>query len=113
MLALSGCLGGDAETGESTFLYQCAACHNADGSGGIPIASSQGTIYDTGPIDTGGEGSTLSTDLRVRVPQLSDEYILSVLWDGKGNMPSQFGESDSEAVDVLAFLRQNFEPKVQ
>lgn len=111
VLALSGCLGGDAEAGESTYNFQCVACHNQDGSGGIPIASSQAGLYDTGPIDTGGAGSVLSADLRLRVPQISDEYILSVLWNGKGNMPSQFGESDTEAVDVLAYLRQTFEPK--
>lgn len=108
----TGCLGGDAESGESVFAFQCAVCHNADGSGGIQIADTTG-VQDTGAVDTGGAGSTPSADLRERVPQLADEYILSVLRDGKGNMPSQFGEDDSEAVDVLAYLRQTFEPKVE
>ena len=92
---VAGCLGGDPSNGQSVFSYQCVQCHNADGSGGIDV------------------GGTSSADLRVRVPELADEYILAVLHDGTGTMPSQFGEDDSSAVDVLAYLRQTFEPPVE
>jgi mono/diheme cytochrome c family protein len=94
-LAASGCLGGDPDSGASIFQYQCIQCHNQDGSGGIDV------------------GGTVSADLRQRVPELTDEHLLAVLRDGTGTMPGQFSDDDDSAVDVLAYLRDEFEPRVE
>ena len=91
-VALSGCLGGDADRGRAAFSTHCTVCHQSDGSGGIDV------------------DGTASADLRTRVPELADEYVLVVLHDGKGTMPGQFGGDDAQAVDVLAYLRETFEP---
>ena len=100
-LLAAGCLTGDPDNGKSTFQYQCAGCHGADGSGGLQIG---------GVADTGGGVSEagVSANLKERLPELTDDRVLDVLWHGKGAMPGQFSEDDSAALDVLAYLRTDF-----
>lgn len=103
-LSLStGCLLGDSDNGQYVYQSRCQSCHGVDGSGGIDV----GTGPDTGYYATGGSG--ISANLKVRVPQLTDEAILKVLRDGYKGMPSQFGEDDEEALDVLSYMRGTFE----
>ncbi|GDX79879.1 hypothetical protein LBMAG42_16900 [Deltaproteobacteria bacterium] len=103
-LSLStGCLFGDSDNGQYVYQSYCQSCHGVDGSGGIDV----GIGPDTGYYATGGSG--FSANLKVRVPQLTDEAILKVLRDGYKGMPSQFSEDDDQALDVLSYMRDTFE----
>ena len=80
---------GDAARGETLFS-SCAGCHGADGTGGFDI------------------GGTLSADLTVRVPALTDEELSNIIKDGYGTaMPSQYTDAQDIA-DVIAYLRVTF-----
>lgn len=87
---------GDSGTGEEfdaagEFSSNCANCHNADGTGGVDI------------------GGTPSANLTVRVPEMTDDEITTVLNDGKnGVMPAQFdGDADMTA-GMVDYLRETF-----
>lgn len=81
--------GGDAVAGADLF-NSCAGCHNADGTGGVDI------------------GGTLSADLTVRAPALSDADLADRIENGFGTaMPSQYTDP-VDVADVVAYLRETF-----
>jgi mono/diheme cytochrome c family protein len=82
-------LEGDVARGEELFAA-CAGCHGADGSGGIDI------------------NGTLSADLRVEVPELTDVELADIIENGDGPaMPPQY-DDPQDIADVIAYLRSTF-----
>ena len=84
-LALVACAGGDLPegdiaAGEQVFADTCAACHGADGTGGI------------GP------------SLLDEVPDASDAELQDVIQNGEGEMPAQ-SLDDQQTADVIAYMR--------
>ena len=102
VLVSTGCLLGDEAAGASEYNYTCARCHGAAPAAVSDTSTAPATLYDT------GAGALTPADLSVRVPQLSDERILSVLTEGKGQMPAIYEVGASEAADVLVYLRATF-----
>lgn len=81
--AVMGLSGNDAP-GETVYLDNCATCHVEDGSGGF------------GP------------SLIFHVPKHDDEYLVALIIDGQGDMPSFASLGDQEIADVLTYLRGTF-----
>jgi mono/diheme cytochrome c family protein len=80
---------GDAARGEDLYTT-CAACHGADGSGGIDF------------------NGTLSSDLREEVPNMTDTELAEILENGEGPaMPPQY-DDPQDIADVIAYLREAF-----
>ena len=81
---------GDAANGGTLFGGSCAGCHGPDGTGGIDI------------------GGTLSADLTVKVPSLTDEELGDLIMNGFNTaMPPQYTDAQDVA-DVIAYLRATF-----
>lgn len=100
-LLSTGCLLGDEAAGASEYNLTCAQCLGA-AAASLSDTAAPMALYDT------GAGALTPADLSVRVPQLSDERILAVLTEGKGQMPAMYEAGDSEAADVLVYLRATF-----
>ena len=79
LLLMTGCTGSENLYGEDLFVHSCAACHGADGSGGIG--------KDIGP----GSDAALN---------LTDEQIAGVIRVGPGRMPG-FSQFTPEQVQSL------------
>jgi mono/diheme cytochrome c family protein len=78
-------LTGEQVSGDAVYVENCESCHLEDGSG------------DFGP------------SLIFHVPKHPNRYLVGLILDGKGEMPS-FDEdlSDQGIADVLVFLRLTF-----
>ena len=75
--------GGDAAAGGEIFSATCANCHGADGASGY------------------------AADLTVRVPEMTNEQITTVVLEGQNYMPDQSLDA-TQVADVLAHLRVTF-----
>lgn len=76
-------LDGDATAGAEVFSANCTGCHGVDGnSGSAPQLSDE-------------------------VPSLSDSELLTIVLEGKDNMPA-INLDDQEAADLLAHLRATY-----
>ena len=78
ILALTGAAG----FGETVYQTNCAACHAADGTGGV------------------------GADLTVRVPATDDAVVVDIVLTGTTGMPAFGNLSDQAIADLLAYLRQ-------
>jgi mono/diheme cytochrome c family protein len=94
LLSLTACSGGsrvddilsltgDATNGATVYADNCAACHAADGSGGIG-PSLQGEASEEG-----------------------GEEVVEVVLYGEDSMPAFPELTDQEVADLLAFLQQD------
>ena len=73
---------GNIDNGSTLYASRCAACHAADGTGGV------------------GPDLTSSS-----VDQLDDSMITNIIVNGSGGMPA-FGDlSEQEVADIVAFMR--------
>ena len=73
---------GDVDNGSTLYASRCAACHAADGTGGV------------GPDLTSAS-----------VDQQDDSMITNIIVNGSGGMPA-FGDlSEQEVADIVAFIR--------
>jgi len=77
-------LTGDPEAGAAAFQLYCATCHGEAGRGGL------------GP------------DLAVASVALDDEQIFTTMIEGIRRRMPPLDVTDQEAVDILAWLRQQF-----
>ena len=85
-LALLACAPeGDAERGATLYADGCASCHGDDGAAGI----------------------TGATDLGTSVPESSDDELMAVIQQGKGDMGAVYSD-ETDAMDVVAYLRETF-----
>lgn len=76
----------NAAAAQGNYSAVCAACHGADGTGVAPNPA-----------------------LTDRVPALTDDEIVTVILDGKGNMDAyKFTFNNQEIADLLAYVRTNF-----
>lgn len=76
-------LDGDASAGASVFSGNCAGCHGADGDSGS------------------------APNLSAKVLSLSDSELLTIVLNGKGDMPA-ISLEDQEAADLLEYLRTSY-----
>jgi mono/diheme cytochrome c family protein len=78
---------GNATAGEAVYTANCVSCHGADGMAG-----------------TGG-----AADLTVKVNELSDAELATVINDGKGTMAGMSASLDEQDVaDVIAYMHEAF-----
>ncbi|MEC9072731.1 MAG: cytochrome c, partial [Myxococcota bacterium] len=78
---------GDPEEGGATFGFNCTTCHGDDGTGTAQAPS----LYE-------------------RAPKLTDTGLLTILIQGKGNMPSWGHFTDEQLADLRSYVRATFDP---
>jgi mono/diheme cytochrome c family protein len=93
LLLASGCgSSGDAENGAAVYDTTCAVCHGASGDE---------------MLENPTANDTPAAKLSEEVPGTSDDELIDVILNGKGDMPA-VDITETEAEDVVAYLRDTF-----